>query len=313
MNNNQLLTRYIAIKMKLDDKIFTSTLTNEKIVYCHSGVDKNGNSYPAINCVINKNIGFLQNTATIQIFGLLKDDINTFTRANLTIADSDSQLLYAGNKIEIYGGYALQNNLPPLLYIGQIRTSAPDYNDVNRPFNIVSTQTFIQQNEILPPTNNKNTITLDNLFKTICIKAGFQYRGFNIENKQVENVILTGSFQDQMQDATSHYGYNYQFADNQNSTVLVFPINQAVTDLPPVTWSVENGGIGYPMQEEFGICVRFRLNPNLLIGQVVNVQSEYPFANGKWYINALQHVMQNKKRAFETIVKLNRYFFRPAG
>ena len=297
---DNLNTRYMTIALTLSSGTFSNGTTT-KYIYANSGV-----GYLDAECVITNAIGQLNNTAYINICGMTLDDVNTFTRANL----GNKNQLITDNQVDIYAGYDLNNNgFPPLVYTGQVRTSAPDFNNPDRPFNIISMQTLIAQNINVLPVNPTGQMALDDLFRTIIknLPYNYTYQGVNVTG-YAYNPIYFGDPISQLKNATNDYGYHYVI-DRKN--ILIALKGQPLT-LKTYKINSDNGMLGYPLVEEFGISVRVRFNPLISIGQLINVTSSFEFANGDWYINAMEHVLQNKKSKWESILKLNRYFGVPA-
>lgn len=302
MTQNDLSVRYITIELTLDTGSFPGTNgSNTKIITCNSTQDTITAEIEIINT-----IGFQQGTANVVIYGLINDDINAFTRANLQFPD---QLL--ANNITIYAGYSIDNNgLPPFVYSGQILTAGPDYNNPSRPFKISSMIGILGMNQLVPTINPKGQISINQLFQTILAPSGLTYVPNNVASDvYVSNPIFTGSYQQQLQEACQHYGYSYrQIGDNVYVSPTGTPLVNDIYIL-----NANNGMLGYPILEQFGLSVRMRFNPVIKFGQSITVQSYLPIANANWYINGLQHSLQNKGRKFETVLKLNAYLQQLGG
>jgi hypothetical protein len=302
---NNLNTRYMTIKITLD-LLFTSTGTNTKTYTLNSGVNDNY-SYLSAECVILNGIGLTSNQAYITIYGMLLEDIITLTRSNIT-----GYLLYTGNQVQVYAGYTLDNqDLPPLVYSGQIRTAGGNLNNPNREFMIASMQSLNQQSVIAPTTNVKGNISLDSLLKTIANASGFTYSGNDIQGI-VENPIYKGSFINKINQICEHYNLHYAISNLSSSTLLVAQQGQPLFTSSAYIINATSGMLGYPTIEEQGISVRVRHNPVLQIGLPVQVESLYTWVNDQtYYISAMQHVLQNQEAKWESTLKLTGYFGSP--
>jgi len=299
-------TRYMTIKLEIDAEQTggSSGTYITKFITCNSGVadTQNDNKY-YLDCevIIQRSTGFLSDSATIIIRGMSEEDINTFSRVNL----QGPLQLYSGNSVTIYAGYELgSDGLPPLVYQGFALRAGADYNiNRDRTFIMHTMQNYYFQNTLLAPTNPQGTITIDTLCRAIATKAGLYYQSRDVQGT-TKNPILVGNFDQQMTQATSTTGYYYDFV--RPDTVAVAKRGTPLV-LSDYTLSADTGMIGYPLLEDYGISVQCYFNPSLTIGQQITVKSlTVPIANNnKWYINAMQHVLQNKQDAFMSILQLN--------
>lgn len=294
-NPSTLLTRYIAIKLILDEGVFPSTSTNERIIFANS----TPNNFTT-EITINKTTGFTQCSADITIYGLNKADCNAFSRFNV---QGTFQLFK--NHVEIYAGYTVDaKGLPPLAFNGQVFKAGADFNNASRPFKIEAIMGVINQNTPALATNPEGTIPLDALFKSIVAKdpsGKYVYQG-NLVKGTTSNVVYTGSWMKQLQDACEHYGYQTRLDGNK---VYVTPIGQNYLNTNYVLNS-DNGMLGYPIIDDFGVIARMRFNPSIQFGQRLQIEnSEQELANDGWFINGLVHTLHNRGPKFETTLMLN--------
>lgn len=310
-NPNNIGTRYMTIKLILDNTQFPSG-SNIKIITCNSDV----NSLTA-EATITKATGFSNTSAYVTIYGLTLEDINSFSRFNLSNASS-----MPANLIEIYAGYSIdENGIPPLAYAGQIRLAAPNLNDPNRAFTIISQWGVVDQNVLMAPTAPAGAVDLNTLYEGMAKKFNppLIYQG-NEVNGTAYNPNYSGSCIEQINAATADYGCKVK---QDNGKLLVAPANKPfIPDIYEL--NSLNGMLGYPQIEEFGISVRLRYNPTLQFGQQIKVTTNLALdqirqnsetigtasdsilaTNGIWYINAMMTFLQNRGIKWETILKLN--------
>lgn len=295
-NPTDIGTRYMTIKLILDTKLFPAG-SNTKIITCNS--DQNSLTAEA---TITKATGFSDATAYVTIYGLLNEDINAFSRFNLSFASQIPE-----NWLEIYAGYSLtENGLPPLAYRGQVRLAAPNYNDPSRAFTIISQWGLVNQNTVSPTTAPQGSIDLNTLYSNIAglFNPPLAYNGNNVTGVAI-NPNYSGSASEQINAATRDYGFK---AKQDNGRLLVAPVGQPfLKDIYKL--DSKNGMLGYPIGEEFGYSVRVRYNPQIQFGQVINVTSQVLGANSDWYINGMMTILQNRGQKWETTFKLNKYLF----
>jgi hypothetical protein len=295
-------TRYMTIKLILDEGVYPSSMqggtgSNVKIITCNSDV----NSLTA-EVTITKATGFMDCSAYVTIYGLTIDDINAFSRHNVSYA---SQI--PANRIEIYAGYEVDDaGIPPFAYSGQIRRAGANLNDPSRPFVIVSQVGITNQNTISPSTSFAGTVSLNTMFESMAkqVNPPLVYQGYNI-NGTALNPNYYGGIGEQIKQAAADHGCTTRIdGDKLYVTKVGQPFSDLVYDI-----SAQNGMLGYPAVTEFGIDVRCRYTPAINFGQKIHVTSQLLIANGDWYINGMMTVLQNRGAKWETVLKLNTYAF----
>ena len=313
-------TRYLTIKLSIfPDPINAPAVKSfEKFIMCNSGISPDNNSYIGAEVGIQRSFGFLHDTANIIIYGMDDSAINTFTRTNLP----GLQALSIASQVTIYAGYSLgSDGLPPFVYSGFVLRAGADYNvSRDRPFYITTMQNYFSQVQVQPPYNPQGQVTIDNMLKAIATNAGYYYQSTGVTGV-VKNPIYSGAngFLSQMRQACSDNGYTFKFisdgksvADSSSDTVFVCPIGQPLTN-NVFTLSKNNGMIGYPIIEDFGVTVKLYFNPAIQIGQLIKIDSiAMPFVNNQsWYVNSIQHSLQNKTEEWFTYLQLNTFRFVP--
>lgn len=312
----QLKTRYLVIRLDVNNQIgqtnsntsFTNGTTT-KFIYAYSGSSlTEGVGYQRVDCIITQGIGWQDNVATIDIYGMNISDINTFTRANLTTFTD----VYSNNLVTVYAGYQLNSDgLPPLVYSGYVIFAGPDFNvSRDRKFTLHAMQFYDNDNTNIIPYNVKGAISLDNLFRFLCQRGNYIYRGSNIKGTAY-NPILTGSIRQQLQQACSKYGYHMYMsrtAGEVQNILYIAPINQPLQDNVPIVLSAQNNEmIGFPIVEQFGFNIKCYFNPSLIVGLNIRVNSlTVEYINDKTlYINQMIHELHNREEPWQSTLQLN--------
>lgn len=309
--NTEISTRYMTIKLILDPGMYPpvpgpsratvfpgsttegGTSSNVKILTCNSDVDS-----LTAEVTISKATGWNDCSAYAVIYGLNIDDINAFSRYNPAFA---SEILQ--NWIEIYAGYTTDaNGLPPFVYRGQIRMAGADLNNPSRGFTVISQMGLTNQNTISPTTAPQGTIKLSTLFSEIASKftPPLIYKGTNVTGI-ADHPNYSGAINDQIKNACADYGFTCRV---DGEYLLVAPVGQSFSSDVFVLNS-QNGMLGYPVPEEFGISVRLRFNPTVQFGQRIKIESQLLIANNTWYINGMTSILQNRGNKWETRLILN--------
>lgn len=321
---DKVKTRYLVIRLDITDQNSNATFENgstTKYIYGFSGSPVSagntlvqGSAYAKLDCIIQAGISYQSNVASISISGMDVSDINTFSRANLfNFFD-----VYSANQVTIYAGYSLNSNgLPPLIFNGNVMYAGPDYNNSrDRRFIIRAMQLYSLANTNLTPLNIKGSISIDNLFRFICQKMDYNYRGYNVTGNAY-NPILTGDGKSMIDNAVQRYGYVRYFStdpEGNYNTVYVAPKGQGF-EVTNFTLSAANGMIGYPVIETAGFSVRTYFNPSIAVGQGIKVDSiTVGYINNKQlYINQMIHDIHNREEPWESVLQLNEYSVTPTG
>lgn len=324
-----LPTRYLFIKLILDQGIFESTQSNTKLI------DGSPNGL-TMEVMFSKSTGMLITNAMVTIFGMLNSDIKQLTKLQYFTGS-----YLPTNSIEIYAGYELNDDgMPPIVYKGQIFTAFVDRNNPSRPFKIMSQDMFALGNTNLPNIEAKDTHLVKDLIKEILTNYKTQtgiellYQPINITNDlQINNFSTTGSLRNQLDQLTTQVGVQYKIDEPY---LVVYNMNEN-PNTQELTISKYNGLLGYPMVEPLGISIRVRFNPMIRWGAKIKLLSfsnltindvelgnqekdlgvEDPYVDTletlkltEWYINELVAVLQNRGKAWELRLKLNSYAYR---
>lgn len=299
-NATEMLTRYMAIRLILDEGAFPSAPTadgqsqNVKTIFANSDINS-----LTVEADITLASGLEPNSAYITIFGMTIEDCNQFSRFNQLFPAQ----LYA-NTVEVYAGYTVDSSgLPPLVFKGQVYRAAPDFSNENRRFVIESYSGIYNQNLIASATNPSGDVPLNTLFQGIVQKSpdDITYNANNVTGT-TNCPLYMGSWINQLQMACNDYGYQMKLVNNE---VYISPKGTPyVNDI--LTLSMDNGMLGSPMLVDLGVDVRCRFNPAIKFGQQITIQSIYQSkANGTWWINGYSHTLQNRGAKWESKLKLN--------
>lgn len=296
--DNNLKTRYLIIKLILQDGVFAGIANNVKII-----------KDLTMNVNINKVSGLMPTTASVAIYGMLDSDIRLLSRLQLFVGQP-----LPTNVIEIYAGYELgTDGLPPLAYKGLIWTGGVDKNSPDRPFRIYSLVYGLSPIQI-KATEIKGTIGLNELLKnlvteyntTLSPSETLVYSPNNVNAIVQDQSYSAGSIIDLMTRVCAPYEYIVQ---------LSWPYIQVYKngDSPTkniTTISSKNGLLGYPVPDDLGISCRIRFNPKIDWGFQVELDSSIQFTGidnqvlNNWYINAMSSTLQNRGDKWETVLKL---------
>lgn len=297
---SNLKARYMTAKFTLSEGVYPNSGGNQTLfVPLDSTV---GNLYGEIN--IRNEIGLNNNSAIITIFGLQNEIINTLSRINLN-SNFD---LWTDNQVDIYAGYVLDSasGLPPLVYTGQIRSAGADYSNPDRPFVVQSLQGGVSRNVVSPPTSISGNISINDLLKSLANRNGSTYIGNGVTGS-VSNIAYDGSLIQQIEKICRDYNLvkNWDFTKN---ILYVAPSGTALSN-GVYELNANTGMVGSPQPLEDGVSVAAYFNPSLVLGQTINLTSQYyDYVNRPWIINAMFHILQNRGQEWLTVMTLNNFY-----
>ena len=283
--NQPLETRYIVVKIILDDSCFLSTGTNEIVI-----------KDLTMEVILSHQMGFQLAQADLTIYGLSLSTIQSLSKINIYGYNVPK------NQLFIYAGYTLDaNGFPPLAFIGAIYNAGANLNNPDYPMKISSMSLTFDQNLTIPSSSVKGDIPIDNLLKSIVSKMqGYNYLSNGVKGS-IRNPNYTGSYVAQIRNICDDYGLAMAI---ENDTIYVSTIGED-EGAPTLNISVDNYLIKRPQLSEFGVDIIIWYTPSIEILQKINLTSIYAIANGVWYINAIVTTLHNRGDKWESVLRLN--------
>lgn len=239
-------------------------------------------------CIIDYPGSESMGSASIQIYGMSKalmDRLtvypmsnNSITRSHVTIKagtnDNDMSVVYDGQIFKAYADYS----------------SAPDV-----AFNVESIVALVANLKPVDALSFEGTVKVETIAKSIANQLGAE-----LINEGVDAYLTDASFRGTASEKlwklrkAANVDVYYQY--NSTSPVLRlcrkgFPVNsEYITVIAP-----ETGLIGWPMPDGAGFCYIDSLyNPSIAHGGEIDVKSDYPNADGKWYVLSMVHRLESQ-------------------
>lgn len=294
--------------------------TNQKIIYSTS---LPGYLHAQVN--LERTSGTNGNNTIVNIFGMLIEDCNSLSILNpdsLSVSDLT-------NQIQIYADYIdpkpnpdgtynekkvtqLCDNMP-LVFLGQIISASPNYNDVNRPFTIQAILAGASSYKLLPATIIKSPQSFSTVVSTLITKlnkiTNSNYvLGSVVPQTQVTSGVYNNSFMQQLEALCNDYGYKRWDHWDKGKCILDFTqvgtgLDVASSDLAPDEGDY-TGMIGYPISAPFGILVKTYYNPNRNVSEVVNLTSWATIYNGNWRIWSVSSALCTQDENWDSTITL---------
>ncbi len=293
-NPNKLKTRFLVVKITLtQDKFIVNNEDVGNVLVLNENQDAdNPSSFFTVNVSLNQLMTTnLSQTADVVIYGLGEDLINQLSTLGYVLD-------YNFNKIQIFAGY--DQDVDNLIFSGYIIKSWAQLADPNRPLNLQCSTNYLMQLENPEATNPQGNTSVVKLFNSLADSAGFGLINNGVTG-DIESPILVGSYPEQIKSLAKQT--NTIFGIN-NNILSIAPAGQALsTNVYDLDYT--SGMLGYPVIDQWGIRVRMRFNPLILLGQYVNVVSKVPKATGKWYIYSIASELNNRHESWFSELRLS--------
>ena len=298
---NQLKLRGIKIVVTLSDNRGTfEDNANQKIIRTCSLRD-----YIHAQVNIHRQIDFQSNNAQITLFGLNVDDIEILTKYNLNYASiqvTDSVQIYAGylDSIQADTDGNIDTQLIddaidklPLVWNGQIISAYPNYNNPERPF-IINSIVYVNQLITLRKSNNNTQTLFSTAVQRVITEANAGQTNIKFNLLYISQDTTITDYTDDgglsaieyLTELASNYGY--QIVQNYNkSNVNLIDISfysvfyPDTTGRAPQILSKDNGMIGYPQIQDFGLQVVEFFNPARRLFDSIQLQTYVKPLNNK--------------------------------
>jgi len=261
------------------------------------------------------------NTATVTIYGMLKDDIESATKFNPDFLQYYNQVeIYAGYLDFTAGGFTYKttqdvkdriDNVLSLVFMGLILTASADFNNPNRPFTIQA-GAFAQSVYTMRQVSVvQNQTTFSAFLKNIFIQA--QNDGLNVKlgtvypDPVIIDGIYSGSFLQQITQLCHDYNMQFfmtSYDDNKMQIYSFSRIGYGGNADYTTNLSVENGLLGYPTAIPRGIIVKEFFNDKRHVNDAVTLSSYYASLSGKYYVWQIQSVLQTNDELWESTLVL---------
>jgi hypothetical protein len=234
-----------------------------------------------VNTQIVKAGGASMGTATLQVWGMTLDQMNTFS----TLGQRPTT--QRKNTITIAAGDSSQQT-KPTLFIGNITDAWYDGSQPGSPvFQVLAHVGGFDAVSPAPPTSFQGSVNIADVLSSLAVAAGKTFQNNGV-NTQISNPYYTGSVRDQILAAVRDAGCQWNGLDNNVLSIWPSGSNAQGGQVPLLSKST--GMIGYPSFTSQGIIVKSLFNPAIGFGQQVQVQSnDVNGANGMWNVYSLSY------------------------
>ena len=220
--------------------------------------------------------------ASIRIFGLTMSQMNSLSSV---VRQADGQIATRLNSIQITAG---DSSSMPVIFQGQVTSAIIDMSGMPDTAMVFAAHAgAFEAIKIVPASSYPGAADAAVILATLA-----QQNGYAFENNGVSVLLSTpyfsGSPRDQMLACVRAAGIEWNGLDN--GTLAIWPkggYRGQANNVPLI--SAATGMIGYPVNRDYAITVRTLFNPQILNGQVFEIQSGLLYANGKFIAHEIAH------------------------
>ena len=261
--------KQIEVRMTLGEGMFTGG-GNTKIV---NGL--------ATKCKISKPGLPDKNGASVQIFGMLPEDMAQLTTLNFR------PLQVQKNLIQILAGEV--GGPLSVAFAGEMTSAFADYNGApDLVFKVEALAGYYPSITPAPPLTIRGSASVEGIVSAIAKEIGYQFENFGV-TAALLNPVLNGSPIEKARAVCRNAGVQLFIDDNK---LRIAPAGGFVGTGEPVSLTAESGMIGYPTFGADGIKVKGYYQPELELGGRIHVVSVVPRATGDWIISKLDHYLE---------------------
>lgn len=312
---NELKIRGMKIVLTLQQSQFPDSVDNVKTIYSASLP-----GFLHTESYISRMPAWIGNTAVVVINGMLFEDVIALTKFNPFYTSYYNQIaVYADYLTEVYpnadGTYSEDNVIDaidklPLIFLGQISSAAPDFNNPNRPFIVQALVTYESLITVLNPVAISQKQLMSTVVKNLIADYNATDPQILYEFGKVDIDFYVSNI---YQNASSFTNQLKQICDDYGHSVILSPSDgKLIVDVARLGFS--NGReakvlqapqmIGYPTVMPNGIMAKEYFNPQRNVNDQIIINSYFTPLNGQWVIWQIQIALQVMGEAWESALTM---------
>ena len=224
--------------------------------------------------------------ANLRVYGLTLSVMNQLSRY-LRLADG--HVVTRFNNISIKAGD--EGKILPTIFRGLMKLSAIQPSSMpDVCLQVAAIAGGFESVEMIPPTSIPNPTDVATLLAGLAEQAGlgFENNGVSV---MLPPMYLRGSIRNQMLTAVEAARINWTI---ENDVIAIWPKNGSRGGEIALI-SPDTGMVGYPTNNEgYLLAVTTLFNPQLRLGNTVQVKSGLPYANGMFEIRKVSHELESE-------------------
>lgn len=229
--------------------------------------------------------GWQYATARASIYGIGKDALDRLTFINYQSLDFQRNTM----KIEATD----DNGQFAVVFLGEVFQAIPDYNSMpNVPLVVEAFSGLIGK---LAATNSKTYPGRQNvsaIMEELAKEMGYTFENNGVDTVVVDQVLLGSAFEKAYRLADIA---GIQMWDSPEDRILaIAPAGKHRENIPVTEYSISRGLVGFPNRLHIGIMFQALFRVTTRHGAAIEMKSEVPGCNGKWYITSMSHILSSE-------------------
>lgn len=269
--NTSFVKRRLRVVLTLADQV------------TYQGTNANTLTIEGLRIIVKtKYAGAVAPEATVEIYGMKQDDMNSLTML------AWKALSIKRNTIQIF---ALDAGAWFEVFHGNILDAVPDYEAApDVPLRINAISLLFDKLAKANPTSYKGSVAAADVIGKLAGSINYTFENQGV-TALISNPYYPGTVVDQMRAVATAADCDL-FVDG---TCVAISLRAQPRDLPTVVISPSTGLIGYPSIDNQGIRLSCLWVPGLRIGAPVRIVSDIPKANGDWRIYSLSFLLESER------------------
>lgn len=247
----------------------------------------------AISCVIKRLAPPSLDTCDLEIQNMLAEDTNVLTTLNF----DPSKILK--NTLEVYGG---EDGALTRIFKGDIIRGSTTFGADSK-FTASCQTNYFAGIRQMRPVSIKGREEIATLIKKLCEDAGLTFINKGVKGIFLTDVILQGDPISQIIELCEQVDIELTLTDEEvKINTRTYKSNSTIVSL-----NSSNGMLGFPTVDELGVNITAKFNRNILIGDIIQVESLHTKANGRWKVFECTVAVSNQAEQWEMAIRGRKY------
>lgn len=227
--------------------------------------------------------GYSDGTMDLVIYGMTRSVMNQLSTLGMQIN------LVPKNPITLLAG---ETGKMATAFQGYIIAAYADYNaSPDVAFHISAHTLAAFATAPAEPTSFQGSADVSTIMSGLATKMGLRFENSGVTTK-LSNQYLSGSLRDQARALVQAAGINWN--SGEGGVLAIWPKNGSRGGrIPVIAPPPEGSMIGYPTYTAYGIQMRNLFDPNIGLGQKVQVKSSV-LTTGEWQVYRLGHTLESQ-------------------
>lgn len=229
--------------------------------------------------------GWQYATARAAIYGIKKESLDRLTVINYQTMD------FMRNTITIEASD--ENGEYSIIYVGEVYQAIPDYNAMpNVPLVVEAFSGLIGKLAAAHSTTYPGAQSVATIMESLAKEMRYTFENNDVDTVVVDQVLL-GAPHEKAYRLADIAGI--QLWDSPEDRILaIAPAGKFREKIPVTEYSIHTGLVGFPQRLHIGIMFQALFRVTARHGASIEMKSEIPGCNGKWFITGMTHSLASE-------------------